>query len=104
MLRWLLLICAAPALWPQTGAQIATFRSAADQSEQPYALYVPRDFDPAKKYPLAISLHSEDTNHRIALRQVFGLTIRAGEANPEDLRQFSVARDPGFIVAAPLAR
>ncbi len=94
----------APALWAQTGAQVATFHSAVDNSEQPYALYVPRGFDPAKTYPLVISLHSEDTNHRINLRQVFGLSIRSGETNPEDLRQFAVPRDAGFIVACPLAR
>src|SRR5690242_2697260 len=93
----------APALPAQTGARVATFRSSVDNSEQPYALYVPHDFDPAKKYPLIISLHSEDTNHRINLRQVFGLSIRSAETNPEDLRQFP-ARDAGFMVAAPLAR
>ncbi len=97
-------LLAVPALWAQTGAQVTTFRSTVDNSEQPYALYVPRAFDPAKKYPLVISLHSEDTNHRINLRQVFGLSIRSGETNPEDLRIFPVAQDPGFIVACPLAR
>ena len=96
----LALLLAAPALWAQTGAQVATFRSPVDNSEQPYALFVPRSFDAAKKYPLVVSLHSEDTNHRINLRQVFGLSIRSGETNPEDLRFFPVARDPGFIVAA----
>jgi pimeloyl-ACP methyl ester carboxylesterase len=98
----LVLLLASP-LWAQTGARIVTFRSTVDHSEQPYALYVPHDFDPAKKYPLLISLHSEDTNHRINLRQVFGLPIRSGENNGEDLRQFP-ARDAGFLVAAPLAR
>jgi poly(3-hydroxybutyrate) depolymerase len=98
------ILLAAPALWAQTGAQVATFHSPVDNSEQPYALYVPRSFDPARKYPLVVSLHSEDTNHRINLRQVFGLSIRSGETNPEDLRFFPVARDPGFIVAAPFAR
>jgi poly(3-hydroxybutyrate) depolymerase len=93
----------APALPAQPGARVVTFRSSVDNSEQPYALYVPHDFDPAKKYPLVLSLHSEDTNHRINLRQVFGLSIRSGETNPEDLRQFP-ARDAGFVVAAPLAR
>src|SRR3954454_11379181 len=100
----LALLLAPPALWAQTGAQVATFRSPGDNSEQPYALYVPRSFDAAKKFPLVISLHSEDTNHRINLRQVFGLSIRSGETNPEDLRMFPVVRDPGFVVAAPLAR
>jgi predicted esterase len=100
----LALLLAAPALWAQTGAQVATFRSSVDGSEQPYALYVPRAFDASQKYPLLISLHSEDTNHRMNLRQVFGLSIRSGEANPDDLRFFPAARDAGFIVASPFAR
>jgi len=100
----LILVLVAPAIWAQTGAQVVTFRSSVDNSEQPYALYVPRRFDGAKQYPLVISLHSEDTNHRINLRQVFGLSIRSGETNPEDLRMFPVVLDPGFIVASPLAR
>src|SRR5262245_57363204 len=95
-------LAAVSALWGQGGAQVVTFRSTADNSEQPYALYAPRNLDPARKYPLLISLHSEDTNHRVNLRQAFGLPIRSGETNPEDLRFFPVARDAGFVVACPL--
>jgi hypothetical protein len=101
---YLAVLVAAPALYAQRGAQVVTFRSSVDNSEQPYSLYVPRDFDAGRKYPLILSLHSEDTNHRINLRQVFGLSIRSGEVNPEDLRYFPVPREPGFIVACPLAR
>lgn len=97
------LLCSAAALSAQSGARLATFRSTADASDQPYALYVPREVAAGQRYPLLISLHSEDTNHRINLRQVFGLSIRAGEANPEDLSRFA-PRDPGYFVAAPYAR
>lgn len=93
---------AAP-LFAQSGARLATFRSTADGSEQPYALYVPHELDAAKRYPLVVSLHSEDTNHRVNLRQVFGLPIRSGESNPEDLTRFP-AHDAGMFVAAPYAR
>jgi predicted esterase len=96
-------LLSAAALWGQSGAQLATFRSTVDGSEQPYALFVPHDLDAARKYPLVVSLHSEDTSHRLNMRQVFGLSIRSGESNPEDLRQFP-ARDAGYLVAAPLAR
>ena len=102
MLRSALLLAAAPALWAQGGAQLETFRSTVDDSEQPYALYVPRGSTSSKKYPLLISLHSEDTNHRMNLRQVFGLSIRSGEANPEDLRYFPMARDAGLHRGLPL--
>ena len=98
-----LLVCAAE-LWAQGGARIETFRSSADGSEQPYALYAPRSIDLSRKYPLMISLHSEDTSHRINLRQVFGLSIRAGEPNADDLRYFPAARDSGMLVASPFAR
>jgi poly(3-hydroxybutyrate) depolymerase len=103
----MLVLAAAPAVFAQTGvqtgAQAATFRSTIDGSAQPYAVYVPRTFDPAARYPLLIGLHSEDTNFRMNLRQIFSLSIRAGEANPEDLHYFP-ARDAGFLVACPFAR
>src|SRR4051794_25131838 len=102
--RSALLLASASVLWAQGGAQLETFRSSVDGSEQPYALYVPRGLDVTKKHPLLISLHSEDTNHRMNLRQVFGLSIRSGEANPDDLRYFPMARDAGFLVASPFAR
>jgi predicted esterase len=104
VLRLPILLCLGSALWAQNGAQIVNFRSSVDGSEQPYALFVPRAFDASHKYPLLVSLHSEDTNHRMNLRQVFGLSIRSGEANPDDLRYFPATRDAGFIVASPFAR
>jgi poly(3-hydroxybutyrate) depolymerase len=49
----------------RTGPQLTTFHSDVDNSNQPYALYVPKSFTPDKKYPLVISLHQEDSNHRL---------------------------------------
>ena len=40
--------------------------------DQPYALYVPKQYNAQKKYPLVISLHGEYSNHRLNLRRVFG--------------------------------
>jgi pimeloyl-ACP methyl ester carboxylesterase len=51
-------------------AQVVTFHSDADDSEQPYALYVPRHADPSHKYPLVLSLHMEETDHLFNLRQI----------------------------------
>jgi pimeloyl-ACP methyl ester carboxylesterase len=92
------------ALYAQGGAQVLTFHSLVDDSEQPYALYLPKAMEAGKRYPLVMSLHGEEANHRVNLRQVFGLPIRSGESDPSDLRQFAGVRDAGFIVACPLAR
>ncbi len=97
---------AAPALLAQatTGPQLAAFHSDVDDSEQPYALYVPKSFTPGKKYPLAITLHEEDSNHRLSLRRVFGVVNRAGEPDTENMRYFPPVRDVDFLIAAPYAR
>jgi len=89
---------------PRTGAQILSFLSSVDDSEQPYALYVPPGFDPARKYPLVVSLHSEDSTQRLNMRQLFGITQRYGEADPPDMRYFPVAHPVDFLVACPSAR
>ena len=88
----------------RTGAQLATFRSDVDGSNQPYALYVPKSFAPGKKYPLVISLHEEDSNHRLSLRRILGVVARLGEPDIEDMRFFPPVRDVEFLVACPLAR
>ena len=86
------------------GPQLATFHSTVDDSNQPYAIYVPRSLEPGRRYPLVVSLHSEESNHRLNLRQIFGVPARFGESDTEDMRFFPVVRDPGYIVACPLAR
>lgn len=88
----------------RTGAQVLSFHSTVDDSDQPYALYLPPSFDAAKKYPLVVSLHSEDSNQRLDMRQLFGMAVRYGEADPPDMRYFPVSRAVDFIVACPSAR
>ena len=93
-----------PSSGARTGAQIARFHSSVDGSEQPYALYVPKSFDPAARYPLVVSLHAEDSNHRINLRRLFGVANRAGQPDTEDMRYFPPVADVSYLVAAPFAR
>jgi poly(3-hydroxybutyrate) depolymerase len=88
----------------RTGPQLATYRSDLDGSNQQYALYVPRSFDAAKKYPLVISLHAEESNHRINLRRVLGVSSRLGEPDIQDMRYFPPVADIDYIVASPFAR
>jgi predicted esterase len=70
----------------QNAPQVLTVFSAADQSQQPYAVSAPRSFEAGKTYPLIISLHSEDSDHRLNLVQL----------------QAAAAR--GWIIACPQAR
>ncbi len=86
------------------GPQVTTFLSDIDDSDQPYGLYVPKNFDPHKKYPLVISLHGAGSNHRLNLRRVFGRGNRPGENDAEATRVFPQLRDVDFIVASPYAR
>lgn len=86
-----------------TGPQILTFHSSADGTEQPYSLYVPADFDGSRQYPLVVSLHSEESDHRLNLRQVLGVPSRMGEMNPNDMR-YAPSRRVEFFVVCPRAR
>lgn len=96
----------AAALWaqPRDGPQVLTFRSDVDDTDQPYSIYLPKDFDPKRKYPLIISLHAAFSNHRLNLRRVFGKGNQPGESDAEASRHFPRLPDVGFIVVSPFAR
>jgi len=98
-----LLAITAAAVAQTAGPRLATFRSSADGTEQPYALYVPPAFDAARRWPLVVSLHAEETDHRINLRQILGAPSRTGEMAPADMRYGPAHETPYFIVS-PLAR
>ncbi|WP_026630869.1 carboxylesterase family protein [Dyadobacter alkalitolerans] len=87
-----------------TGPQVLTFFSDADDTEQPYGLYLPKNFDENKKYPLVIMLHGAGSNHRLDLRRVFGKSNAEDETDKEATRYFPPWEDVDFIVAAPFAR
>ena len=85
-LRWLAAVCLSLHAQPQW----LFFRSSLDGTEQPYAISVPADLQASRRYPLVITLHAEDTDPRIHLRQVLGPPSRASV--------------PDVLVACPLAR
>ncbi|MCF2443076.1 phospholipase [Dyadobacter sp. CY345] len=86
------------------GPQVMTFFSAADDTEQPYGLYIPKNYDPTKKYPLVMMLHGAGSNHRLALKRVFGKTNLEDETDVEASRYFQEWEDVDFIVASPYVR
>lgn len=87
-----------------SGPQVMTFFSDADDTEQPYGLYLPKNYDPQKKYPLVIMLHGAGSNHRLSLRRVFGKSNANGENDVEASRYFPEWKDVEYIVASPYAR
>jgi predicted esterase len=87
------------------GPQVQIFISTVDGNAQPYGLYVPRDFDASRTYPLVISLHSEGSNHRLDLRRVFGRGNLFRQTDAEAANgPFPPFPNVDYIVAAPLAR
>jgi pimeloyl-ACP methyl ester carboxylesterase len=88
----------------QAGPQVLTFFSDVDDTDQPYALYLPKRFDVSRKYPLVMSLHGAWSNHRLNLRRVFGRGNRPGETDAEASRYFPPLPDVDFVVASPLSR
>src|ERR1035441_6037662 len=99
-----LLACALAAVALLGGQTVVTYRSTADQSEQPYALYIPKSYDPARRYPVVVSLHEEESNHVVNLQRVFGIPARYGETGRQALGTLEVPRAVDYLVACPLAR
>ncbi len=99
----------------KTGPQDLSFFSAADETDQPYSVYIPNNFDESRKYPLVVFLHGAWSNHRLGLRRVFGQGNTQGvdfikpgnvpvESDLEATRYFPKLKEVDFIVAVPLAR
>ena len=98
-----------------SGPQDMTFFSSADESNQPYAIYLPEDFDETRKYPLVVFLHGALSNHRLGLRRAFGEGNKQGpdfgrpgftpaETDLEVTRFYPELKSVDYIVAAPFAR
>ena len=86
------------------GPQVSVFYSEIDDSEQPFGLYVPPGYKPDKSYPLVIMLHGAMSNHRLALRRVFGHSNLPGENDAKASRYFPDWKPENYIVATPYAR
>lgn len=86
------------------GPQVMTIHSDVDDTEQPYGLYIPKNFDEKKKYPLVVMLHGAGSNHRLELKRVFGKSNAPGETDVEASREFPQFKDVDYIVVVPFAR
>jgi len=97
------------------GPQDMTFFSSVDESNQPYAIYIPENFDESKEYPLVVFLHGAFSNHRLGLRRAFGEGNKQGpafgtpgfvppETDLEVTRFYPDLKPVDYIVAAPFAR
>jgi poly(3-hydroxybutyrate) depolymerase len=88
----------------RAGVFIKAYRSPVDDTLQPYALYVPRSYDPARSYPLLVTLHGATSNHLLNRRRAFGLGNRPGESDHEAIRNEVEYPEVDFVVAAPYGR
>lgn len=99
----------------KSGPQDMTFFSSVDESNQPYAIYIPENFDESKQYPLVVFLHGAFSNHRLGLRRVFGVGNIQGpdfgtpgfapaQNDLEVTRFYPELKSVDYIVVAPYAR
>ncbi len=114
----LILICTAgraDAQCLKPGPQDLSFLSAVDDTDQPYSVYIPENFDEQKAYPLVVFLHGAWSNHRLGMRRLFGVGNSQGydfikpgnvpyETDVEASRYWPPFRPVDYIAAAPLAR
>ncbi len=99
----------------KSGPQDISFFSPVDDTDQPYSIYIPDNFDESKRYPLVVFLHGAWSNHRLGMRRLFGVGNAQGydfikpgnvpfENDVEATRYWPEFRPADYIAAAPLAR
>jgi len=86
------------------GAMVKAYRDEWDASLQPYAIFVPHDYDAHRPWPLVVALHGAGSDHRHMLRRAFGLDNGAGETDEEASRNEPVFPEVPAIVVAPYGR
>jgi len=95
---------AAPAQTLPSGPQVVTFHSTIDDTDQPYALYVPKNYTAERAWPVVISLHGAWSNHRLNLKRVLGHGNQPHQADSDASREWGALPDVPYIIASPWAR
>ena len=85
----------------RTGPMRRAYRSPADGKLSEFALYVPPDFDPAKKYPLIVALHGMNGRPMQMLMWLFGHDEPMHDGNWEDRHPRRELERLEAIVVAP---
>jgi predicted esterase len=85
----------------RTGSMRRAYRSPADGKASEFALYVPSDFDPTKKYPLIVALHGMNGRPMEMLMWLFGHDDPARDGFWEDRHPRKSLEPLEAIVVAP---
>jgi predicted esterase len=85
----------------RTGPRRRAYRSPADGKLSEFALYVPADFDPARKYPLIVALHGMNGHPMQMLMWLFGHDDPMHDGNWEDRHPRRELERLEAIVIAP---
>src|SRR5439155_25634769 len=90
-----------PFILRERGAFLKAYRSSYDGKLQKYAVYVPRSYNPHKKYPLVVALHGLGGEAMMAIRVALGLDQRADEPYLLPLRHLPPLPDLEVLIVAP---
>jgi predicted esterase len=85
----------------RTGVMRRAYRDPADGKLSEFALWVPPDFDPAKKYPLIVALHGMNGHPMQMLQWLFGYDDPLHDGNWEDRHPHRELPTLEAIVVAP---
>ncbi|MBC8002744.1 MAG: dienelactone hydrolase family protein [Opitutaceae bacterium] len=61
---------------PRLGYFLESYVSSIDDSDQPFAVWVPPSYSPRRKYPLVVALHGMDADHRMIPEECFEIPQR----------------------------
>ncbi|MEY4581671.1 MAG: hypothetical protein RL701_6374, partial [Pseudomonadota bacterium] len=77
------------------------YASPISQTMQGYAVYLPKNYDPAKSYPLMLVLHGGSANGNLFLGVVLGNNMNWKEYDQHLWDDFKPQYEPDWIVVAP---